>query len=230
MKHSSLMARLVTVVIMGSLLLACTSIPDIQPFANATANLATALNKGYAQTEDQLSALQAEYAASNDPEKKKKVTDTLTELRKRWKPTKEAINALVAYTDSLNALAQAGKTGKEAANKLTDSFSGLYNSVAQLVPLPGLSAGVETAFKAIGAINGVIAKMRARHALKDAAEDAAPAVQVIAEVLAANFEELDKLSQSAGIAADDAVQDNHSVVLNYHKTLVDSGERTTVVL
>lgn len=225
MKHSFINAKLVAVLIMIALLSACTSIPDIQPFADATANLATALNKGYGQTENQLATLQAE-----NTELKVAAGAKLKELRDRWKPTKAAINALVAYTDSLAALAKAGKTGQEAANKLTDSFSGLYNAVGQLLPLPGLSPGVQTAFQAIGAVNGVIARMRARRALKEAAEDAAPAVDTIARVLAANFAELENINAAAGTAAADAVQKRYSEVLNYHQTLVDNDIRITRVL
>ena len=136
----------------------------------------------------------------------------------------------MAYTDSLAALANAGNTGKEAANKLTDSFQGLYTAVAQLIPLPGLPAGVATAFNAIGAVNGVIARMRAKHALKDAAEEAAPAVKTIAEVLAANFEELGNLSQAAGNAAAAAYRNKHHGVLDYHQTLIDNETTITSIL
>jgi hypothetical protein len=225
MKHPPLMTKLLTLIVLMSLLSACGSIPDIQPFANATANMATALNKGFAHTENQLAVLQAE-----NPDLEDQARATLGELRKRWRPSKEAINALVAYTDSLAALANAGNTGKEAANKLTDSFQGLYNAVAQLVPLPGLPAGVATAFNAIGAINGVIARMRAKHALKEAAEEAAPAVKTIADVLAANFAELGNLSQAAGNAAWAAYGNKHHGVLDYHQTLIDNETTITSIL
>ncbi|HEU4479974.1 MAG TPA: hypothetical protein VFR80_15750 [Pyrinomonadaceae bacterium] len=225
MKHPLLKAKLITIVVMCSLICACTSIPDIQPYADATANLATALNKGFAHTENQLSVLQAE-----NPDLELQAQTTLIELRKRWKPSKEAINALVAYTDSLAALANAGKTGKEAANRLTSSFEGLYNAVAQLVPIPGLPAGVQTAFNAIGAINGVIARMRAKRALKEAAEEAAPAVKTIADVLAANFQELANLSEAAGNAAAAGYRNKHHGVLDYHQTLVDNETTITSIL
>jgi hypothetical protein len=225
MKHPLIKAKLITIVVMCSLLSACTSIPDIQPYADATANLATALNKGFTHTENQLSVLQAE-----NPDLQGEAGSTLRELRKRWKPSKEAINALVAYTDSLAALANAGKTGKEAANKLTSSFEGLYNAVAQLVPFPALPAGVETAFKAIGAINGVIARMRAKRALKEAAEEAAPAVKTIADVLAANFQDLANLSAAAGHAAAAGYRNQHHGVLDYHQTLVDNETTITSIL
>lgn len=225
MKHPLIKAKLITIVVMCSLLCACTSIPDIQPYADATANLATALNKGFAHTENQLSLLQAE-----NPDLQGEAGSTLRELRKRWKPSKEAINALVAYTDSLAALANAGKTGKEAANKLTSSFEGLYNAVAQLVPFPALPAGVHTAFNAIGAVNGVIARMRAKRALKEAAEEAAPAVKTIADVLAANFQELANLSAAAGNAAAAGYRNQHHGVLDYHQTLVDNETTITSIL
>ena len=225
MKHPQLKAKLATIVVLCSLLCACTSIPDIQPFANATASMATALNKGFAHTENQLSVLQAE-----NPDLEADAKKTLNELRKRWKPSKEAINALVAYTDSLAALANAGKTGKEAANKLTDSFEGLYTAVAQLLPIPLLPAGVKTVFDAIGVANGVIAKMRAKKALKEAAAEAAPAVKIIAEVLAANFQQLEFLSRAAGNAAAEAYRNKHHGVLDYHQTLVDNETTITSIL
>jgi len=225
MKHRLLTTKLLTLVVLISLLSGCATIPDIQPFADATADMSTALNMGFAQTVNQLSVLQAE-----DPDLGTETAATLSDLRKRWKPSKEAINALVAYTDSLAALANAGKTGKEAANKLTDSFQGLYTAVAQLVPLPGLPEGLATAFNAIGAVNGVIARMRAKHALKDAAEEAAPAVKTIADVLAANFEQLGNLSQAAGKTAKAAYKNKHHGVLDYHQALVANETTITSIL
>ena len=225
MKHPQFKAKLITIVVLSSLLCACTSIPDIQPYANATASMATALNKGFAHTENQLAVLQAE-----NTDLQVEARTTLIELRKRWKPSKEAINALVAYTDSLAALANAGKTGREAANKLTSSFEGLYNAVAQLLPLPGLPAATSTVFNAIGAVNGVIARMRAKKALKEAAAEAAPAVQIIAEVLGANFKELENLSKAAGNAAAEAYRNKHHGVLDYHQTLVNNETTNTSIL
>jgi chromosome segregation ATPase len=218
-------AKFGAVVLVIALLSACADIPDIKPFADATANLATATDKGYRQTEAQLAMLQAENPDLQDQAKK-----SLQELHDRWKPTKEAMNALVGYTDSLAALADAGNTGKEAANKLTNSFEGLYGAVGQLVPLPGISAGVKTAFDAIGAVNGVIAKMRAHNSLKDAAEDAAPAVQVVAKVLAENFVFLEQLSRSAGTAGSAAVENKHHGLLDYHQALVENDTRITKIL
>lgn len=225
MKRLFVTTKLVAVILTITLVSACTSIPDIKPFADATAALSTALNKGYLHTESQLATLQSE-----NPDLEDEAKNTLEELRKRWKPTKEAMNALVAYTDSLAALADAGKTGAESAKKLTDSFEGLYNAVGKLAPLPGISIGVKTAFEAIAKINGAIARMRARRALKDAAEDAAPAVQVISIVLAENFKELERLSKSAGIAASAAVHHKNQGLIDYHQTLLDNDVRINGIL
>ena len=218
-------AKLIAVVTLIALLAACAEIPDIKPFADATANLATASDKGYRQTEAQLATLQAENPDLTDAAKK-----SLNELRTRWKPTKEAMTALVSYTDSLSALADAGNSGKEAAKRLTDSFEGLYGAVGQLMPLPGLSTGVKTAFDAIGAVNGAIAKMRARNSLRDAAEDAAPAVQVVAKVLAENFVSLEQLSRSAGTAGAAAFENKNHVLLDYHQALLENDTRITKIL
>jgi hypothetical protein len=93
-----------------------------------------------------------------------------------------------------------------------------------------LPAGVHTAFNAIGAVNGVIARMRAKRALKEAAEEAAPAVKTIADVLAANFQELANLSAAAGNAAAAGYRNQHHGVLDYHQTLVNNETTITSIL
>lgn len=156
------------------------TIPEIKPFADRTAEMATAMNKGYTQTEVSLTEAEDEKHAK--------------ELQKRWASTKEALIALVAYSDSLAAIADAGNKGSDSAKAVATSLNGLLTAVSPLVGATQLSAGL---IKGMEAINSYVAKVRAHDSMAKAVEAAQPAIDQLAEVMAKNFDDLEGIYKSS---------------------------------
>lgn len=215
MKVSTLRAKSFVVLIALSLLTSCTQLPDLKPFADATTRMAGAMRQGYAQTEGLL--IRAELDSPR-----------INELRARWDSTKKAINAIVAYSDALAALADAGNKGEESAGALISSLEGVQTAVGALLPgLPNVPATVTTVFRKI---NGVVAKLRARKALKEAVNDADEALNATATILSLNFQELARLNRAAGQEILNKLEFDHNTLRDYHDGLAAEKNQITPVL
>ena len=127
------MKRMSPVVVLAVVLVAC-GIPDLKPFSDATASMSTVLKQGFERTRASLSA--ATETAGDD--NVARFNQSLKELDARWKETRKALSSLVAYSDSLAAIAEAGKKGKETMAKVTTALTDLASSVGGLsIPFGG---------------------------------------------------------------------------------------------
>jgi hypothetical protein len=190
-------------------------LPDLKPFADATTAMASAMRQGYAQTEGRLAR-----AGAGDAR--------LKELRDRWEPTRKAVVAIVAYSDALAALGDAGAKGEESAGALISSLEGVQQAVGALIPgLPAIPAGVTTAFRKI---NGVIAKIRARRALKEVVGEADDALRAAADILSLNFRSLSEINRSAAVELRAKLAADNFALRSYHDSLAGELRATTVVL
>lgn len=156
---------------------ACASLPDVQPFATQTTRMSTAIGEGYTQTETLL--LETQYGASQT-----------AKLREDWKETRDALNAMVAYSDALAALADAGGKGREAAESVADAVQGVANVL-------GAGTIPELAVELFATINDEIAKIRARKDMADAVNAAQPAINIFAEIVAEKIRLLGILNAAA---------------------------------
>jgi hypothetical protein len=215
MKTRMLWAKCLAVFTALSLLAGCTELPDLKPFADATAAMAGAMQQGYTQTETLLERAGIE-------------TAKLTELRDKWEPTRKAIAAMVAYSDALAALGDAGNKGEESAGALISSLEGVQQAVGALIPgLPALPTSVTNAFKQI---NGVIAKIRARRALKEVVNDADNALRAAADILSVNFRSLAEINRSAAIEVRTQLNADNFATRNYHDRLTTEMQQITLIL
>ena len=204
------MKRMLPIVVVVALATAC-RIPDLKPFSDATAAMATALKSGFERT--QLALNSAGATAAEGSELKEKSAD----LNARWKPTRQAVSALVAYSDSLTALAEAGKDGKETITKLTGSVNELASAVGAL-PLTGAALDV---VKAVGA---KIIELQAERDIRKAVVGASDAVDTLTPLLKDNFADLRAIHGTASRAWESHVQAQSSILTNYYESLV--GEET----
>lgn len=153
-------------------------IPNIQPFAENTANMASAIDTGVAKTE--VLIIQSKLKDSSE-----------TQFEKVWQPTRESLGAVVEYSDSLVALAESGAKGKEAASSVAGQVQSLLGVIGAN-PIPGtLVAAFQEAYKAVAAI-------RARENLREAVMEAQVPVDTIANILSENLGELENISAAAG--------------------------------
>lgn len=155
------------------ILLSSCSLPDLQPFATATAELSSAVT---ASGEVVTAALEE----NQMPAEAKSFGDQFAVRSK-------AMAAFVEYSDSLASISEAGKQGAQNAGKVADAFNGLLGQVNDLIPLPGaglLSAGLVDVLKET---YDLVATVRAAQSMKSAVEAADPTVQRLAQIIGADL-------------------------------------------
>lgn len=191
-----------------SLLLAgCGSLPDTQPFTDATANLRSAVaSSGTAVvTELKRSPIGGMNAQAGS-------------LEKAWQVRTRVMSSLVDYAASVAAIADAGKKGEESVKKLTDAATTLVQTLgaANLAA----SAGTSLAIDAIQFAHGQIARARALRSLEPALAEIQPAIQRLAELMAADFADLDAIVQVALDAQHDRLEADNQNEIGYRKSLL----------
>jgi hypothetical protein len=187
-------------------------IPDLKPFSDATAAMATGLKLGFERTQ----AVLANAAATADDQDA--FAKQVQALNARWTPTKKALSAIVAYADALTSLAEAGKNGAETMAVLTDRLSDLSSAVGAL-PLAGTAATV------IQKVGAQIIAMRAGQDIRRAVRQAADAIDLLAPLLRDNFADLARIHEAAANAWASRVEGRWSRVVGYHQTLSAEVER-----
>lgn len=205
------MKKALPVVLLLGLLVAC-RVPDLKPFSDATTEMATVLKQGFERARAALGAA-AETADNQDAFQKH-----ARELDERWKPTHRAMSALVAYSDSLTALAEAGKKGPETMAKLTGAVNELASAVGA-IPLAGAGA------KVVEAVGAKIIEMRAAGDIRKAVGKAAEAVDIMAPLLKANFADLRRIHGASSAAWEARVLGQSSILTNYYDSLVGEEQR-----
>ncbi len=192
----------------------CVSLPDLAPFADATAEVHRGVQSGHDAARAELELLASLHP--DDPD----YTGFVERLSAAWKTRLAATDALVAYADSLAAIAEAGNKGAEDARSLAGSVDKLLSAVGSTAVVPG------TAVEIGAAAYGAIAKIRATKALKDALGIANPVVQDIGKILGKDLEKLADLMKREELQADveNAVKRSYetrlSASLSYRDALI----------
>ena len=172
------------------------ALPDLKPFASATQELRESVRQTQQHVQGNLNAL-----ARQDDRFKTYAGD----FSAAWRIRLEILDALLDYSSSLSALAEAGQSGKESAAALADSLKSLADVSGQ--------AGILTkaAVDVGGIVYNVIATVRAAGAIEDAVTAADPAIQDIAANLDRDFEAIAQKLQSRAVldAAQSYIQERY---------------------
>lgn len=189
------------------LLAGCPSLPDTKPFADATTSLRGAVVSSGTAVVSELKRNPIEGMAAQG-----------TALEREWKTRAKLMSALGDYAQSITAIADAGNKGGESAQKLADAA----NTLAQTLGAANLaaSAGATLAIDTFKFVNGQIARARAAKSLDAALTEMQPAIERIAELLAADLGALDEAMQIAIVAQQDKLARDNQAELNYRKRLV----------
>lgn len=158
------------------ILLSSCSLPDLQPFATATAELSSAVTSSG-------EVVTAALEENQMPTEAKSFAEAFAVRT-------HAMAAFVEYSDSLASIAAAGKQGAENAGKVADAFNGLLVQVGSLIPLPGagvISSGLVDVIKEASAL---VATVRAARSMKSAVEAADPTVQKLAQIVGADLNDM----------------------------------------
>jgi hypothetical protein len=207
--------RAIPIVLLTGTLTAC-GIPDLQPFGDATTAMVTTLRQGF----EKARATLATVAERSDDDR---LDQNLRRLDEQWAPTRKALSSLVAYADSLTAVAKAGKQGKETMGQVTGALNDLATAVGA-IPLAG---GGKQIVEAVGA---KIIQMQAARDIRKAVSAAADAVDLIAPVLERNFADLRSIHNAAAVSWENRVLEESSFRRNYYASLADEEQRLEYLL
>lgn len=186
-----------------ALALGCAAtLPDITPFAEQAARMASGVKGGYTQAETLLSLTDLERALVDS-------------LHNAWAPTKQTLNAVVAYSRAIADLAQTGREGRAAAEQVIGGLQGIAATLG--VPVPGVAAPIGSA---VAAVNGYIARIRTRRTLSEILAEAQPAIDTIAWAIGENLSALERVTESAGRRARTLHLQQHQSVVAYYENLV----------
>src|SRR4030095_11041267 len=147
--------------------------PDLKPFADSTANLDQAVVRSQDIVRSEFHELRTRNVLTNE--------DALINAEKTFTNAFAQriafMEAVVNYSDSLAAVADAGKNGQANAQALGDSVKALADAAGSYGAAVGVAADV------FAKIFGVAAQAWAVHSLKEATSKADPFIAYGAEIL-----------------------------------------------
>ena len=156
--------------------LAC-ALPDLKPFADATAQLHTSMVATNANVQLGLSEAGAGELAEA--------------FRKELAVRIAAMEAVVVYTDALANISAAGQNGGGGAENLANSLNGFLGAISAPTMPSNYVAIAQSLF-------GIVATVRAENSLAQATEKADPAIQSIATTMTEDFHALENVLRVSG--------------------------------
>ena len=174
---------LACLLLLGLGLAGCRSVPDLRPFAEATASIDLAANGVHDLVVSDLDSLAA---SASDSEERKALRKAREAFSTEWGVRLQATEALVGYAGSLASIAEAGEGGAQGARALAGSVNRLLSSI------PGVTTQIPAAVTDLASwIKGEVDRVRAAETLADAVARAHPVVRDIGAILAKDFGTVD---------------------------------------
>ncbi len=193
----------------GWLLAGCASLPDVQPFTDATVSLRSAVASSGAAVVGELQRVEIPGVKAN-----------ANALETAWVERNKLFTSLVDYANSLQGIVDAGKAGAESAGALAGSVKKLAAAAGIVQPGAGEAAAVVT--ETAQFVYEQIAKARAAASLEKALAELQPAIQRIAEKVASDLKDLDEIIRAASKAQTSALQISYQRETEYRDQLLES--------
>lgn len=202
-------ARLLCVCFSLLVLSGCASVPEVGPFAQATAEVRSAVVTAGATAEAELRRMEGgeQYA---------------DRLQAQWKTRVKAVGALVDYTDSLQSIVEAGQQGGDTADALADSVTRLAGAAGIALPAAGT---VDVATDTARFVYQHIARMRAAKSLEASLEASQPAVEQIAQTIALDLRDAAGIFQAANQDLKRQLNFAHNEGLGFRESLIEERKR-----
>lgn len=197
-------------------LAACGSLPDVAPFADATAEVHRSVDAAGSAA---VGALRGVGERWTDAERER-LDQAVASIEKDWEERRAATAALVDYADALASLAAAGASGGEAAREVAAGVEGL---LGKLGVSGAISASGVVEFAAL--VSGAVAEARAAGSMGRAVEAAHPAVLRAAALLDADLADAAVLVEAARVPLRSARKAAHAGDLDYRAALVERRAR-----
>lgn len=214
----------IAVPVLVLLQLSACALPDLRPFAEATASVDLAVRQARELVVSDLNALAGELetqvpAASAE-------VDALREAARNfsaeWTQRVDTVEALLAYSDSLASISQAGRLGGADSQAVAESFNKL------LVSVPSVTARVPAAAVDLTAwIGREVARVRAHRSLGRSVEAAHPIVLEIAALIAADFDVIAANLPQNFILAEALLENQYGDLVRYRERLIERRARVS---
>ena len=196
-------------------------VPDVQPFATATAEMTSALTAGFDQVFGDFSSA----ARLNlDPEQKAALRQQQGTFAEEIRANEQALAALDAYANTLVEVAAAGDKGKASIDKIATALGNVATAFG-----PGVGAAGALIAKGVQEISGDVQRIRTLQKLADAMVPADAAVQTAAALLGANLRDLARIDSAAGNIVDAHLRGANQNILQAYADLSLRQERADSV-
>jgi hypothetical protein len=181
--RSSGKASAIPIYVLGLTLIAsCSALPEVKPFADATANLATAVSSAGTPVEQ----LIANSFDPDVPETKSAAAQRASAFKLEWERRCKVVDEFSRYADGLSAVVQAGNHGEAAAKQVTTQFKQLLD----IVRVPSAGLAVDAVATAAQKIYGEYAKHQAAKTLATQVNLNQPYVRELADSLDSDWQTL----------------------------------------
>ena len=170
----------------------CRSLPEVQPFADATATIHHAITASGRTAVAQLADIEGKGSAptrlGGEP-----ATPLARDFYQAWQKREAMFAALDTYAASLVQLVHSGNHGAESAQALAKSASDLASTVSS--SFPGGDPAVQLVTSLASQAYGIIAREVAAQRLDKAIALEDPVIQKIARLIAADLTDLKRLNE-----------------------------------
>jgi hypothetical protein len=214
----------IAILVLVFLHLSACALPDLRPFAEATASLDLVVRQTRALVVRDLTAVADEFetrvpASSTQV---RALRDAASAFSVEWAERVETVQALLAYSDSLASISQAGRRGSDNSQVVAESFNKLLDSV------PSVTAQIPAAAVDLTAwIGSEVARVGAHRSLVRSVEAAHPVVLEIATLIAADFDVIAANLPQNFILAEALLQNQYGDLVRYRERLVERRARVS---
>ncbi|MCW5554509.1 MAG: hypothetical protein KIS67_20415 [Verrucomicrobiae bacterium] len=172
----------------------------MRPFVDATAQLSGSIKTAGRTTVAEVNSMSAKW----DVERREKATKILETFGKEWKSRQKLADALVDYSASLAAIAEAGEKGEESAQAVTASFKKLTDAVGVALP-QAQAGGVVVNFGSY--LYGKFAQDHAAKSLGESMNRLQPVIDEAATNFSASFKQIEDALDAVRDQNDQNVED-----------------------
>jgi hypothetical protein len=171
----------------------CHSLPDVQPFADATSKLRHTVASTGDNAVNQLSG----QATLNEGDTN--AVQLAKDLRQNWDKRNQVMAALDDYAAALTGVVQAGNSGADTAQAVGKAVGELANSLN--VAFPGGGTAASSVTQLASDLFAIAAREWAAHVLAERLKELDPVIQSVAAVLAIDLGNLESITWAARMNA-----------------------------
>lgn len=209
--HTAIYLRTIIVVAFTLSLVGCATIPDLGGYTAATDQLRQSVKSAGESVTTEIDLVSLVFKESGgDANTINKLENARSNFQEHWEKRNNAMTAISGYASSLEAIASAGKDGKESAKALGNSIEGLLSSIGIVPGAQLVNATQET----IQFIYAEVAKVRAQESLAQSLQATGPVMEKIASIIEGDSAALQALFETAINAEILQLQRNNEPVRN----------------